>query len=363
MSITLLLDKLEKFLEKEGYIPNKYFTNKDMCMYIEVISLTTGDVFLLYIPSNYDIKVENRVNIFKIDYLNIDKFQYDNIADNYGEELENMDLEKTYKELDIDDDLANDNINLEKKLEKKYQKSMILKDISNEDVKNLKSIYRQITRLKNCVRDINYKISILYKSYLFVIRRDNSIDVLSIENFNVQSDIKRLFIIIDLEMFYKKKINFLTDINNIKIGINNVLKKIKKKHNNIIKVLLEEKDSFINFLIKKNKEQDIYKNNISELKYILKTIIMSEKNILDKINNENNENNNNKYSSYNNDFKNSMKLFRLNKELDRVQILKKEIIDLIIIITEKDENNVLSIDNTLFDNCIMINTIIKNFKQ
>ena len=54
---------------------------------------------------------------------------------------------------------------------------------------------------------------------------------------------------------------------------------------------------------------------------------------------------------------------RLNKELDRVQNLKKEIIQLIIIITEKDENNVLSIDNTLFDNCIMINTVIKNFKQ
>ena len=362
MSITLSLVKLENLLGKDGYIPNKYYTNKDMCMYIEVISLTTGDLFLLYIPSNYDIKVENRVNIFKIDYLNIDKFQYDNIADNYGEEIENMDLEKTYKELDIEEELGDENLNLEKKLEKKYQKNITLKDITNEDVKNLKSIYRQLTRLKNCVKDINYKISILYKSYIFVIRRDNTIDVLSIENFNIQTDIKKLFIIIDLEMFYKKKINFLSDINNLKLGINNVLKKIKKKHNNIMKLLLEEKDTFLNFLIKKNKEQDIYKNNITELKSMLITIISSEKNILEKINKET-LNNNNQYSSRNNDFKNSMSIYRLNKELDRVQNLKKNIIELIIIINEKDENNILSIDNTLFDNCIMINTIIKNFKQ
>ena len=95
---------------------------------------------------------------------------------------------------------------------------------------------------------------------------------------------------------------------------------------------------------------------------MLITIISSEKNILEKINKET-LNNNNQYSSRNNDFKNSMSIYRLNKELDRVQNLKKNIIELIIIINEKDENNILSIDNTLFDNCIMINTIIKNFKQ
>ena len=363
MSKTLSLIKLENLLGNDGYIPNKYYTNKGMCMYIEVLSLTTGDVFLLYIPSNYDIIVENRVNIFKIEYLDIEKFQNNNIADSYGEEIENIDLEKTYKEIDIEKELAIEDINIEEKMEKKYKKNIMLKDISNEDMKNLKSIYRQLNRLKNCVKDINYKISILYKSYLFVIRRDNTIDVLTIENFTIQPDNKKLFIIIDLETFYEKKINFLSDINLLKSGIYNVLKKIKKKHNNIIKVLLEEKDTFLNFLIKKNKEQDTYKNNIVELKSMLKKIITSEQNILEKINNETTNNNNQQYSSYNNDFKNSMILYRLNKELDRVQNLKKEIIQLIIIITEKDENNVLSIDNTLFDNCIMINTVIKNFKQ
>jgi len=48
--------KLEKLLVNKGFIPNKYFIIDGTISYIEIISLNSADVFLLYIPSKYEFK-------------------------------------------------------------------------------------------------------------------------------------------------------------------------------------------------------------------------------------------------------------------------------------------------------------------
>ena len=58
----------------------------------------------------------------------------------------------------------------------------------------------------------------------------------------------------------------------------------------------------------------------------------------------------------------SIMLSKLNHELEKIRVLKKQVFNNIEHITEKHEHLLLSIDNIMFDNCVMIDTILKNFK-
>ena len=52
----LSLSKLEDFLSKQGFIPNKFFIMDNTCFYIELFAVKTSDIFLLYIPSKYSFR-------------------------------------------------------------------------------------------------------------------------------------------------------------------------------------------------------------------------------------------------------------------------------------------------------------------
>jgi transposase len=159
--MALSLRKLQRLLENKRLVLQRYFTIKGMCVYIEVLIVETADIFFLYIPSKYDIKAPKSPSTFKI--ANIDINEDGTIAGDYAGELDNVELEKTYEEVNID---ITHGENLEDQLENSYNHPLSLKDINKNEMKILREIFRQLKRLRLCVQSLKYKLCITYKNYL-----------------------------------------------------------------------------------------------------------------------------------------------------------------------------------------------------
>ena len=174
LKMTLSTAKLEKLLSLKGFIPNKYFVMHGICMYIEIISITNADIFLLYIPSKYKFTVKKDRNVFKVKYVDIDGNE-NNTADDFAGELDEYSVENTYREIDVGMIPKSNGDNIAPHLEENYKRAITLKDISSDDSREIKDIVRQLKRLRFCVQNVKYKISIVYKNYICSIKRDDSI--------------------------------------------------------------------------------------------------------------------------------------------------------------------------------------------
>ena len=172
----LSISKLERLLSLKGFVPTRYFVMHSVIVYMEIISITDADTFLLYIPSKYKFianKSSQASSVFKIKYVDID--ESNNTADDYAGEPDEHSVENTYREIDVNMSPTVKGNNIGQHLEENYKRSITLKDISSDDSKELKDIFRQLKRLRFCVQNVKYKIAVIYKNYHCAIRRYDSI--------------------------------------------------------------------------------------------------------------------------------------------------------------------------------------------
>ena len=218
--MTLSIKKLEKFLKTNGFLIQKKFTIHDSIIYIEVFNINNADMFLLYIPSKYKIKVEDSINnTFKIKCIYIDDA---NIFKNFSEKVESEDIDTQYNNLSLEIDSTKDNEDLEKILKEGYEHELQLKNLNKDDRQNLKDIYYQLSRLTACVKNIKYKLCIFYKNYLCSIKRDNSIECFIIKDFKYKND-RRIYVVVDLENLFENILNISDNIKKVKQGIYKIL--------------------------------------------------------------------------------------------------------------------------------------------
>ena len=351
----LSLSKLENLLTLKGFVPIKFFELDGSCFYIEVFSISTADVFLLYIPSKYTIECKEEPNVYKIKYLEMDS--NDNVADEYAVKQDDFDIENIYGNTNIE--LGNDKGDMEEHLENNYKKSITLKDISNSDTVVIKAIYRQIRRFKYCVQNLKYKLAIIYKNYICAIRRDDSIDCFSIKNYP-REDGKRLMVIVDLETFYEKNDKLLEDIQIVRESIYTLLEKNQGTHSRIITKILENKKDIIIIPQELEKKKILYNKMTADLFNLLTTMNEAESKITQELEGLNEIVHGNDIQ---NDINKSHQKVRLEKEIDKINRIKSEIGKNIVLIRDKRENKLLGVDKISFDNAVMLDVILKNFSK
>lgn len=344
--MSLSIKKLQDLLLKKGIICDKYFIMNGTCFYIEVFFINTSETFLLYIPSKYEIVVKDIPNIFKIN--TIEMKVSDEMVDDYG-------IENTEEAEQIH--ISDNEENAEEQLEKNYKNNLTIKDISSDDLYTIKSIYRQLRRLKGSVENIKYKLAISFKNYICAIRRDNSIDCFEIKRYKKQS-VKRLFVIVDLEMFYEKGDKISEEIVTVRESIYNILQKNQGMHVRFINKIMENKSDILLIPEKAEYKKEEYMSMLQELKIMLKKVLDKENEILDKINEIDIQNNG---DTLENDINRAHKKSQLEKELEHVFILKNELTKNIASLREKMENSILNIDKIMFDNSVIFDAMIKNF--
>jgi len=359
----LSIEKLEKLLSAKGFIPSRYFVMHGLCVYIEIVSIENADMFLLYIPSKYKFKLKKgRTNMNNIKYLDIDETE-DNTADYYAGEPDEHSVENTYREIDVGISPNVNGDNIAPYLEENYKRTITLKDISDEDSKEIRDIVRQLKRLRFCVQNVKYKIVIIYKSFLCAIKRDDTIECYVIKKYP-EKNCKKLYVTTDLEILYEKIDSLMLNMNTIRKGLYHILDKNHFTHTRTLQSLMEEKNDIMRLSDRSYAKKLEYEKYLKEANKMLEAIKRSEKEKLAHIY-ELNE----KYRDpglrrgLHNDIEKSHQLSKLENELADIQKIKEDIVKTIFDLKTKREDTMLMVDKIMFDNNVMIECVIRNFSK
>lgn len=352
----LSISKLQDLLGAKGFIPNKYFVMDGMVFYIELFAVKTSDIFLLYIPSKYNFTIKSGDNVFKIKYIDMDGSE--TVEDEYAGTPDNVDIEVAYGDVNIE--LSPDKNKIQEHLEDGYRRPISLKDISKDDTVSLKALYRQMRRLRYCVQNIKYKLAVMYKNYFCAIRRDDSIDCMTIKNYP-RIDCKKLMVVADLETLYEKGDKLIEDVYAVRASIYKVLERNQGMHSRVINKMIENRKDIVLIPQQAQLKKAEYDTLIIQLEQMLATMLTAESEIMEKIYQI--EQNGDTQTGLSSDISKAHEKARLEKELDRVNFLKTEITKNMLAVRNKRENAVLSIDKIMFDNTIMFDCMVKNFAK
>lgn len=358
--MTLSISKLEKLLNSKGLIPKKIFIMHGLCVYLEVLSIASADSFMLYIPSKYEIKMNEGNDVYKVKYIEIT--EDGNIPGDYANEPDNFDLEKTYEEVDINlSPSTRHNGNMEDHLEENYNHPLSLKNINKDDTRELREVFRQLRRLKFCVKNLKYKLCIMFKDFLCCIRRDDTFEGYNIRHLKGSFE-KKLLVSLDLETLYDKIESISTDIKTVREGIYRVLDKNQHKHIINLQKMLEQKNNLAIFsdIVLRKKTQ--YSTYLTKLEHLLTDLGHSEKKNIEKLKQiEKMYPVEASLKGLHSDIEKSHQVSKYETELSRINIIKQELICNIIMVKSKHEDLALKIDNVVFDNLVMVDAIVKNF--
>jgi hypothetical protein len=357
--MTLSILKLEKLLSTKGFIPTRYFIMHSVIVYMEIISITDADTFLLYIPSKYKFSVKPAKNVFKIKYFDVNESE-NNTADDYAGEPDEHLVENTYKEIDVNISPTIRDNNIGTHLEENYKREITLSDVSNNVVKDLKDIIRQLKRFRFCVQNVKYKISIMYKNYICSIKKDDTIECFSVKKYNGK-DCKKLFITVDLELLYEKMDSLLLNMSTIREGLYHILDKNHFTHTKTLQRLLDEKRSIVEFSDNAYEKKIEYEKYLKEATNMLLLINKSEKTILGQLYQLNEKYNDPKLKGLHNDIEKAHQQSNLDGELKKIQKIKEDIVKTIFDLKIKREDTMLTVDKIMFDNNVMVECVLRNF--
>jgi hypothetical protein len=355
----LSLHKLEMMVSKYNMLMRKIYTIDNYCVYLELLCINTGDVCMLYIPSKYEIKGRGADNEYKISYIDIS--EDGNIPEDYAGNPDNFDLENTYNEIDIG--LETSHKNMEGHLEESYNHPVSLKDMSKNDKKNLREIFRQLRRLRLCVQNLKYKLCITYKGYLCCIRRDDTFECFHITSLGNMDDTRTLVVTFDIETFYRKAEVLTEDIKTVRNGIYNILDKNQIKHTGNLHKILQYKTSLMSVSESCLNKKRQYTEGIIKLDKMLVELGITRELILTKLAEIDKRYRDNRgLKGIHRDIEKSHLTTKHETELSNVNAVKQEIISNIMELKLKRETLSLKLDKIFFDNTVMLDAILKNFE-
>lgn len=355
--MALSIQKLERMLAGKKLIVKRIYMIDGVCVYIEVLNVVTGDNFMLYIQSKYEIKVSSGSSVYKIEYIEVtpegDLPDFDN--------KEDATAEQDYDPIDLELDVTNVKSNLSKKLEENYNRPVVLKDIGMEDMNEIKDIFKQLKRLKLCVQNIKYKLCILYKDFMCCIRRDDTFECYRIKHFH-GTDIRKMYVTIDLESLYIKIDSISSDVTMVSNGVYSILEKNYDKHIQNLQKMLEKKQDINTFSVSINTKKNQYSSYLTQLNQLLSVITASESKLLSKIAlaQENCVNTSGVSGMYT-DIEQLHKISQYESELGKIHTIKQDLLKNIHDVKSKYENISLKCDEICFNNIVMIDSILKNF--
>lgn len=343
----LSLQKLQELLVSKYYIPNSYYIMDDLLFYIEIFSIATSELFLLYIPSKYEFHMKDTdPDTYNLKYINL------GISDNVADEYAGLPEQKIEDGIQLNPDKEG----IEKYLESNYKHAIALKDIPEHELEELKSLFRQLRRLKYSVQNIKYKLAISYKNYLCAIRRDDSMNCFIINKYP-KTHLKKLLVTTDLEVFYENSEKMIDDISRVKTSVERIFDRNRIVNSSIGTKITEKTLKQIPSNIQKKKiEYDVI---ILKLRKMLNGITQAEQNSLTELKNLEQQTGNSFQTDANRLHRKSL----INIELENIALKKADIISTLLTVIEKRENAVLTVDKLMFDNNVMYDAIVKNYTK
>ena len=343
----LSLTKLGSLLYEKDFIPLSYMRYESLCVFIEIVSLTSGISAILYIPSRFKIPLSPGENVHEIELIDME----DDPADYFKDPVTAP--EETYSAIN----LVNDEESAETQLKSGYKKSIKLKSGEKSDVNVLKSIIRQLNRLQYCVDGLPYHL-VIYESNYLCFMRDGESDCYVFKE--IKSGYPRsLRVTATLETFHGKGLAMDDEMNQISLGIQKILDKNMSSHARYLDKLVEKKGNLLRFASLMGNKKSSYDSMVLKYRQLLAQLSNTQrKHMIEK----------KKFCELDgrsNTFDKDLQRSQIKSDFDRkIQYcvnVKRKILDEIIKLQSASDALSLSADKILYDNSVMMDKMFKNF--
>lgn len=305
------IKKFYKLFEKYNFYCNTFYVDiqSNNCRFIGCTHSKTGYRILIDVPEDLNIVFDKNVTSTVDNIIIVEKIAVDNLELN----LDNLYIAKKYKNDDIfNKQIDVHNENMANALTEEYKYNININETASKLTKyHIHDIVNQLERFKHILSPIiNYGIAIECKNVLgyTVLNSNNSIGAYKLDK--ECKDTRLMYILVSLDIFYDKRKTIDEVIENIHMGILNVL-----NHNFTKQIIL------------------------------LKSLINKCCDSINQI-----ETFQNKKMSYQEMYKNLEPVTRVDDVIERIKLLSK--IDCIS----------LCLDKIMFDNIVSYNTIINNYE-
>lgn len=359
---SLSIEKLQYFVKNNGYEIHKIFTKNSNCFLVELMSVNTIDFILLYIPEKYKFNVPDTIYTYPlVEVSSPDASKKTDDINDYIHVSERI-IESSYSDMEniVKLPVTGRNLAMSEHLNHSYRENVILDDIEGNDDMLKKDIYRQIRRLKYCIKGMPHRIAIMNAQYIGILDTNDNIIMYHSENLQRKSENpKKLYIVIDFKMFYDKINTMEDECSQLLRGIYGVLNNNQKIHAKNITHIMNKRDNIAEqscFLQKCKAEYMKYIDQYVDLLEELNSYERSKEQELDHLKIVDNDN-------IHSDMKRSHKKQKIEKEIREMTRTKRELISTVKDVKTKNEHLALSIDTILFDNIVMLNKIFENFAQ
>lgn len=348
------LNKIQTLLYKSGFIIDAFFVISEKCEYVKCNSINTGETILIKISRSFSF----RPHASSIYNLNLIDFEVgENIAEKYSEYPSKKDLKKKYGNMLKLATSVNDE-EMEADLENKYKMNLELKTIERDQLIVVKSCFRQLRRISLVLTGLKYKVCILNQQYLTVVNDDDVIDSFYIRSYDVANPARRFYVMIDLEYFYEKIQSIEYDIQAIQESIYTVLDRNSIETSEVFAQISTQLPQHEGNSATISQTKLATQVSIAKLKAQLVTLNTTQDALLKQYSELNT-----KSTSYFNDAGVISKKGVVKKKLDAVDAEKQKLLSELQNLKRKVDDIYLSADNIEFDNCIMMNGILKNMEE
>ena len=353
---SLSFDKLSSLLNEHGFLPLRIF-NKDERLYmIQCISVKNARMFMLVIPKEYKIKAEQEQDVIELKHLSFQDTNEKNLSKKYADEIDLFDFEANYPEILLPEKTKEEQEeHIEDKLMENYKRPIFIRDLGAGDVSIIKDVFRQVRRLRLSIQTTPYRLVICYKRYICVLNKDDTIE--GFISKTLDEPLRKVIITVTLDYFINNLEQIEDNITRIEEGITKTLDKnvisTVDKYNTF---LLLSKNNLKNITNVKGKKEQI-SQQINQLIQKLDVVKEQEQLLKTKL-----KMLSKKDSSFYGDMNSVQGKQQIIKKLDDLYMDKTDILEKIVKLRETNSHITLMADKILFDNIVMLNSIINNLK-
>lgn len=335
--MSLDIKKISKLFQENDIIICDYFCYDSKCMFIKCYMVKLSEFLLLYVPSKYrfnpskDINTNN--NIYEIDEID--------------EKTENDDYSKTSKIPEMDKIGEDKSVSKYQELSKKY-KNVLISDENDEPI--IRKIKRQIERLKLPFSSLLYNIAIIHNRYLAVSFEDST----SIYEIKKNLNIRSIMYFANFRNIIDKIEEINEQIENIKIQFHQIVKKISISNLNELSSVSKLSSELQNYTKLEQEINNYFNEFYNSSKQFISIYIVTKEKEEDLI------------KEYQNKIKDSVNKLSLESKtqtnLNELFDSKNQILKNLISITNKFNKFLLVLEETSFDNLIMLQRVDRNFE-
>lgn len=352
--MALSFEKLRRILTKYRYQVISLYVYMDTVMFVQIVSVLSGNTYLLYVPSRYEMAPSAGETIYKISDLT------DDVGDEFRPEPDDAAMNEMYGDVHVDrifggqdadaDDVASS-------LNDNYRKRVYVTDAEKKKSVVAAELRRQLRRFRYAVEDLDYKLAIIQDDVMSRIDSNNDIEPFAISNGAVSTK-RRIYAVIHLDTFVEKSGNVYSECDQIKAGVLKLVERNHDTHNASLNELIQSNADLI------GKSQVIHEAKVKTRKYI------EELELLLKKTNRNEESFQREIEKLvnrmNTTARSTADIQRKKQLEEKIKELQKTRNDVIVNlqkVRDSDHNMSLLLDGILFDNIVMMNTMFRNLKN